>query len=322
MKFEHLNAPGPRIGRRALLKRAGAGALGLLLPAATGLATSLLAGCARGARFIEAPLGPEPIFTLPGPGTWRVMLKGERENPWSGVMLRNPGTQPLGDLRFNDIGGADLLDLAEASAEPFLLLPGESLTLTDEAGAASSTNATSRGVRGTMLWELPTSADATRACFRRMDGLAWDGPPAGTRGGLAARPSRNEVWVEMIVNAPLPHRRVGLAWEIDAGGEPPAVWLSLNGGAWARMTASRQRVSYAEPLDLTTSVGKARAFILRIGFAAGEGGLSRTLRKLRLERELFAPGKLRAWRPGLNELSLAYRGPATASLEGQMLAQG
>jgi hypothetical protein len=225
--------------------------------------------------------------------------------PWPGFSLLASGNQPVRQIRFWGLGRNDLVapPATEKATEvfaPFDLLPRESCALTvDAAGALAST------LRGLCLWELPASAEALQGALRRSAGLNWDtthGLLLGTNGATAL--------LEFAFSAPLPHSRVEMAWDFAPAVAEPEIWLSLDGEAWVKQSGRRVAQPWSEPLDLTAAVHGQRRFMLRVqipGERFAETGPV-VLRRLRVEREFQAPGRLREWRPGLNEISLKIAG--------------
>lgn len=277
-----------------------------------------LGGCYHPPRRVEAQAGADgmPRVAITAPGLTRVLIaRPAAQAPWPGFSLQASGNQPVRQIRFWGLGRNDLVaPSAAAKTEevftPFDLLPRESCALTvDSAGALVKADAAkappASTLRGLCLWELPASAEALQAALRRSAGLNWDtthGLLLGTNGATAL--------LEFAFSSPLPHSRVEMAWDFAPAATEPEIWLSLDGEAWVKQSARRVAQPWNEPLDLTAAVHGQRRFMLRVqipGERFAETGPV-VLRRLRIEREFQAPGRLREWRPGLNEISLQIAG--------------
>jgi hypothetical protein len=288
----------------------GTSLLHALLPP-TAVAALLFIGCAGRLVYTQAPVSQnaEVAVSLEGRGEHRVLVRRQASSPpWNTLLLRNAGGAPLKGVQLWGLGGMDLIELDAATAEtrlqPFALLPGEQLVVTSTGVAGTS----SRLLTGTLAWQWPPTD-------------APSGWPGGTRnarrredGAIELNPRGDQAWVELSLEAPIALKGMRVAWEAEGPADALAPWVSSDGKTWMKIAPPR-RVDLQRPMELGDMAAGHRRVALRLACAgSATGGGPLILRRLRLEREIEAPGGLRLWPAGLSEARLAFRAPSDGRL--------
>lgn len=262
-----------------------------------------LAACSRGMQFVTARVSPEgeASATLSEGGVHQVLINPGRQTPrWDGFMLDNQGASRVQNVRLWGIGPIDLIAPTTGSFTPFTLRPGERFLCRE----------TPQGLEGSFLWQMPVDPAAATAGIERLHrGRIEPGR------GIVMRPAGGEAWVQIAVDAPFDHTGARLGWEV----RPPkalSAWASVDGRAWGQVGGSPAG-TWLKPLDISSAIQGKRRFWVRLLAPAGTGEI--VVEKLRLERDILAVGHIRAWRPGINESTIAFDAPKGALLEFKLL---
>ena len=275
---------------------------------------ALASGCARPAVFIHGQSGGEGAAqALVGSrGLTRVLVRREHgTEPWKRVLLRNDGTTRLRDIKLWGLGGADLFESAQPAREPnrvfrpFMLLPGERLACETVGPAADAR----KGLRGSFLWALAPGDSRIIAGGKPTRRVRLD-PNNALRMDL----SRGEQWVQWTFDSPMPHEGAQVMWETDPPDAQPSIWISLERGSVAKAPSPRAGRPWTQPVDFSSMIAGHHRFDLRLAFGARDPEDSDqalettvTLKRIHVERQVSAPGRVREWREGLNELSVALK---------------
>ena len=300
----------PAIGSRGALW------LWFLTLALTGL------GCVRPAMFIHAVQDQQGGVEaqVHHRGLTRVLMTREQTSPpWQNLLLRNRGTTSIHALKLWGSGGADLFEWCSAVESPpaanqsITLLPAESFVCSD-APASSDQQAE---LNGMFLWTVAGDDPRMADCISRSRRARLVADK-----GLLLKPATGEAWVEWTFTAPIPHVGAQLNWQTDPPDAQPQIWLSLDQRSLARLPIPRGGQPWIQPVDLSSMVAGHRRFRLRMAFGsldpADQRATSPTpivIKKVQVERQVGAPGHMRPWRPGLNELSIELQSRARPRLE-------
>ena len=265
----------------------------------------LTAACLGRFRAVKAPMDADGVaqarltrpglsrivFDRPEGSTLKTRLSIENAGPSrvERLALRGAGGEPYLECPLTAIGGPDEV--------AFGLLPGERLV-------CSAHGDPSKGLEillGSLMWEKPAEPDRVRASLIRAYRANVD-----AEGRIVLEPDGAEAWIELLFDAPLEHTAASIAWASEPLGTTPAVWISVDPGAWGRMENPRSAANWSRPLELDRSVAGRRGFGVRLTWS----GQKLTFTGLRVEREIQSPGLLTPWRPGLNEMKIAFESPA------------
>jgi hypothetical protein len=289
-----------------------------LLPRTALLSALLLAGACARAPWIEDPVamqGDDVIVRAAGAGRHRfTVLRSPQSPPLTALTCRNAGPGLLEQVRFWGLGGRDLADLNPDSGqapEPFRLLPGEKLTLSQSGGEAAGRPSLLTGVLG---WEWPP--EAADGAAPRWPGLIV-GAAAGADGAIAFQETPGtESRLELALDSPIPIRSLRVGWSGGLVRVPPSssidVWVGDDQGRWVR-AAHPAAVDVQRPFEIPAAAGR-KDFRLRLSWRQGLGGPTPpVLRRIRIEREFQAPGRLRLLPAGASEIRFAFAAPAEAA---------
>lgn len=288
-----------------------------LHPLIAGLAFVLLAlACARPAIYIppESVDGPDRTIRLDAPGNYRVIVQRDPLSaPWEALSFRNPGTKRLTGIQLWGLGGIDLLQLDEKTAEDaargFTLLPDEQLVFT----AVPADDETPALLTGTFSWQWPIVRRET----------PWPGRVYGAEvrpdGTIAF--TRTNSWVQIELVSPLPLHDLRVAWGGEYVEGAIECLTSLDGRTWARRTP-RRSVDPTHPFALGDVVRGEHRVWLRLALSSDVPAMSiaPVINQLRIERIVQMPGTIRLWPAGLSEVRLAWREPRDSSLVMHLLA--
>lgn len=310
-------------------------ALALML--ALAVACGVLAACGVRANYLAGQTAPggEAQVTIAKSGLTRVALRREKTTPpWTSLALRNGGEAVARGIELWGQGASELIvtrglwKQPEVPFRPFSLLPEEQFSLTATGGGAQAAL-----LNGLFYWELPQDGRKLKASLSgaRRARLEPD--------GIRFSPGRGEAYVEFRLESPMPLTAARVAWSIPSTQPNPQVWVNTDGDVWGRLPLPRPVTDWLHPVDLTPTVKGRTSFWLRIVYNqepdesedeedAEESPLGKkkrarhaaagrelTIGKLRIEREVQAPGSLRAWRGGVNELSVTVAAPQNPNLE-------
>jgi hypothetical protein len=271
-------------------------------------------------------------MAVPGQGTFarveaagltRVQAERGRQTPaWETVSLLNAGAEPVQGIQLWGTGRTSLLAPISRRIKPadlyapFSLLPGEVAALTGPATADQIT--------GLLNWSAPRDLAMLKGSIQRSQRAEFTAD-----GGIVLTPGREPAWVQFELGAPLIYSSVRVAWIAEPAPTEPYMMLSVDGNTWIRVPRrpDQPRVDWQHPLDLTDRVAGLRRFWIRLAYEVSpslatreRGGSARPpeslrLRRLRIDREMQGPGRLRKWRTGLNEFDVSIPGPARPELE-------
>jgi hypothetical protein len=280
-------------------------------------ALALLAGCSRPA-FIARPVPTqtgEVLVRIENPGTTRVEVeRGKQTPPWDALAMRNAGNAPLRNLQFWGLGRHSLIVSPggevkpESVYSPFALLPGEELALSSPTGP----KAPQGQIFGILHWLSPGAPEQLGGCFMRVKNAR-----IVENGAIALTPGEGEAYVQLELSAPLTYESVRLAWEAEPAPYEPQVWFNLSGDVWARKPLA-SRVDWLHPAELAPTIAGYRRFWIRLVYEvpkagskeAGRGEPPQTLiiKRIRIDREMQGPGKLKSWKTGKNSFDVTVEG--------------
>lgn len=304
---------GPLRGAGRRVRRALA-ALGALL---------LASACAHSPVKLQAmtAAGQGMTARIETAGLTRIQVARDRQSPpWDTVSLLNAAAAPLQGIQLWDAGRSSLLTTAGGKTRttdlyaPFALLPGEVLALTAPATADQLT--------GLLSWETPREPARLKGSLARIQRAE-----CREDGSIVLTPGKSAAWVQLELSAPLTFTSARIAWEAEPAPSEPYLMLSLDGDTWIRVgrRPEQPRVDWQHPLDLSERVAGIRRFFIRVAYevpATGshEPGGARApealrLRRLRVDREVQGPGRLRKWGAGINEFDVTIKSPAQPELE-------
>ncbi len=257
-------------------------------------------------------------------GLTRVLVRREHgTEPWKRVLLRNDGPTRLRDIKLWGLGGADLFELAQFARDPnrvlqpFTLLPGERLVCESVGPTADAPES----LRGSFLWSLARGDSRIIAGGKPTHRVRLD-PDNALRMDL----SRGEQWVQWTFDSPMPHEGAQLMWETDPPDVQPSIWISLERGSMAKVLSPREGQPWTQPVDFSAMIAGHHRFDLRLAFGAREPEDSDqatetmvALKRIHVERQVSAPGRMREWREGLNELSVALKSKTDPKLAIRLL---
>ncbi len=266
-------------------------------------------GCAGGGqRLVGARLTADGAAAalLSQGGLSRIFVQAGAHPPgWDGVLLDNRGTSRIENLRLWGFGPDGLIEPFTGVFSPFSLMPGERF-LCRVTAAGGLTPGT---LGGSFLWQMPVDARGAENCIAAMQsGRVEPGR------GIVLRPAKGEAWVELAVDAPFEHQSARLGWSVEPAGKI-TVMVSVEEGSWGQ--ASSMGDTWLKPLDVSATIKGRRWFRVKLLTPRGRGEV--VIGKLRLERELAAPGQFRQWSAGRNETSVAFDAPRGALLDVKLL---
>jgi hypothetical protein len=288
----------------------------------------LLTGCLTPISRVSIQSRAEDTLsaTLTAPGSSRIHLEGyENDRSWHSFSLANRSPARAGNIVFWGQGRSSIIRpdtdaLPPVRILPFSLLPGEHFvcTSTGRAGEAGS------GLIGTLLWEIPDDLNGFKACLEKRNRVHLNDPP-----GLTWYNLEREGMVEFLFSAPFPHRRASLNWAAQTtihtmiSGDVTLdvtdlirVWISSNGKTWVRINPPRGGVSWINAMDLTELVRDRHSFMLRLSAGYPEDQIVTDsvrrrpgriiLTRMRVEREISAPGGIRPLKKGSDSIPVQF----------------
>lgn len=279
----------------------------------------LLVACARPAFVAQGSptKNGELLARVEHSGSTRVIVDHDKKSPvWSAVSMRNAAATPIQSLQFWGSGSSSLLTSPGRAFKPtevyapFGLLPGEELALS--APGADQ-------IFGILHWLSPRDPDQLKGALMRSKRASFD-----SSGGILLTPSMSDAFVQFDLSSPLNYSAVHIAWEADPAPFEPQLWLNLDGETWIRQL-QQERVTWYQPADLKAKVGGSRHFWIRLAYEIPKGGTREgglgpapeqiTIRRIRIDRELQGPGRLKRWKNGANQFDVTIKGGAHPELE-------
>ncbi len=292
------------------------------------LCAGLLAGCLAPVSRIPGIPGNEGALSaeLTMPGANLIELDGYPENQaWHSFSLANRGSTTAGNILLWGLGRSSIIHpdndaIPSVRILPFALLPEEQFicTSTGESGEPGS------GLVGSLFWEIPDNLNGFKACMTRRNRVKLNEPSGLTWSNL-----QREGLVEFSFNAPFPHRSAHVSWSAQTTIQSAVsanvtldvtkhirAWISPDGNSWVRVRPPHGGVSWINPMDLTGLVRNQHQFILRLSVNHPEGeiisGTRRkrpdniTLTRMRVEREIAAPGGIRPLKMGSDSIPVWF----------------